>query len=247
MSGGKRPVLVDQGLALDLFLQALLREPDPPLPAVPGQEAAREPEAPVEPAQVPAPAAAPDLPEAAAEPAAPAPPAVAGSGALAPAPERFDIPAWAGEPFQVLLFRAGGLTLAVPLVELSGVLEWPEHITPMPGHADFYLGLVNNHGIKVPVVDTARLVLPARALARLAGEDPLARVNRIVLIDEGRWGLACDQVAEVVTLEPGAVRWRTERPRQPWIAGTVVAHMCALLDAGEFARRLRQGRPAGGD
>ncbi len=235
MSGGKRPVLVDQGLALDLFLQALLREPDPPPPAAPVQEVAPEPEAPVEPAQVSAPAAAPDLPEAA-EPATPA-----------PVPERFDIPAWAGEPFQVLLFRAGGLTLAVPLVELSGVLEWPEHITPMPGHADFYLGLVNNHGIKVPVVDTARLVLPARALARLAGEDPLARVNRIVLIDEGRWGLACDQVAEVVTLEPGAVRWRTERPRQPWIAGTVVAHMCALLDAGEFARRLRQGRPAGGD
>ena len=236
MSGGKRPVLVDQGLALDLFLQALLREPDPPPPPAPGHEAAREPEAPAEAAQVPAPAVAPDLPEAAAEPATPA-----------PVPKRFDIPAWAGEPFQVLLFRAGGLTLAVPLVELSGVLEWPEHITPMPGHADFYLGLVNNHGIKVPVVDTARLVLPARALARLAGEDPLARVNRIVLIDEGRWGLACDQVAEVVTLEPEAVRWRTERPRQPWIAGTVVAHMCALLDAGEFARRLRQGRPAGGD
>lgn len=144
----------------------------------------------------------------------------------------------ADQPFQVLMFKVAGLVLAVPLIELSGVLEWPEAFTPMPGHADFYLGLVTHLGSNVPVVDTARLVLPREKIVSLGGEDPLQRVQRIVLIDDSRWGLACDEIAEVITLEPEQVRWRSSRSKRPWLAGTVIEHMCALLDTQAFAKIL---------
>lgn len=153
-------------------------------------------------------------------------------------------PRWAEHPFQAMLFKVAGLTLAVPLVELYGVLEWrAEVVTEMPGHADFYLGLMPHLGQKVAVIDTASLVLPPEKLRSLSGDDPRARVKRIVLINDGKYGLACDDVAQVITLTPTDVRWRTSRTQRGWLAGTVIAHMCALIDTSAFAQMLTSRMP----
>ncbi|HEB59881.1 MAG TPA: chemotaxis protein CheW [Gammaproteobacteria bacterium] len=236
MSKKDTATVVDQKLALGLFLDALLREPEVETVTETETEVAEARPAEVVhemPAETPV-----EIPEETpAEIAVPVAEEAAPTAILAP---DYRPPEWADAPFQALLFHAGGLTLAVPLIELAGVLEWPEELTAMPGHADFYLGLARYLENNVPVVDTARLVLPDKVLVRLPA-DPLERVTRIVLIDEGRWGLACDSVGEVITLQPGAVRWRETRPSRPWIAGTLVDEMCALLDSAVFAARLGEG------
>lgn len=165
-----------------------------------------------------------------------------------PEPESTEVetgkPAWAEHEFQAMLFKVAGLTLAVPLVDLNGVIEWDEEIiTEMPGHADFYLGLMNHLGKNVPLVDTAKLVLPPDKLKLLAGDDPLARLSRVVLIHDNAYGLACDDVNEVIILKPEDVRWRTSRTQRRWLAGTVIEHMCALIDAREFASLLQARSP----
>lgn len=148
-------------------------------------------------------------------------------------------PAWIGQELQAMLFKVAGLTLAVPLVDLSGVVEWDEEkVAEMPGHADFYLGLMSHLNRQIPVVDTACLVLPENKRKQLAGEDPRKRITRVVLINGSRYGLACDEVNEVVTLKADAVRWRSERTQRRWLAGTVIEHMCALVDATAFAELL---------
>jgi len=151
------------------------------------------------------------------------------------------LPQWAHAPFQVLLFKVAGLTLAVPLESLSGVVEWPPSLVAMPGHADFYLGILQYLEQRIPVVDTAKLVFPADKQPQLAGRDTSEASKRIVLIDDGNWGLACDEVAEVVTLSADQVRWRSEHTQRRWLLGTVVEHMCALLDTDAFAQRLKSG------
>lgn len=151
------------------------------------------------------------------------------------------VPAWADEPFQILMFKVAGLSLAVPLHGLNGVVEWPDSLTEMPGHADFYLGILQHLDNSIPVVDTAKLVFPKDKLDQLTGINPTNRITRIVLINEGRWGLACDEVAEVVTLTADQVRWRSVRTKRRWLLGTVVEHMCALLDTDAFADKLLTG------
>ncbi len=150
-------------------------------------------------------------------------------------------PEWGEEPFQALLFKVWGLTLAVPLVELSGIQEWhADQVTPMPGHAPWYLGLMQYRDNSVPVVDTAHLVLPPDRLARL-DTSAAERLGRVVFIGDGRWGLGCDSVAEVITLEPDQVSWRTSRAKRRWLAGTVIEQMCALIDPPAFAEMLATG------
>lgn len=146
------------------------------------------------------------------------------------------------EPFQALLFKVAGLSLAVRLIELGGVLEWDESvITEMPGHSPFYMGLLQYQGKSIPVIDTARLVFPKDKLVSLSADKPYERVKRIVLIDDGKWGLACDEIAEVVDLTAESVKWRENRTKRKWMAGTVIEHMCALVDASGFSEMLEDG------
>jgi purine-binding chemotaxis protein CheW len=150
-------------------------------------------------------------------------------------------PEWAAEPFQALLFKVSGLTLAVPLIELSGVQEWHDSaVTPMLGRIAWYLGLMGYRGHQVPVVDTAQLVLPPDRLANLIATDR-GRLGHVVFIEDGQWGLACDSVEDVISLNLDEVKWRSSRSKRRWLAGTVLEHMCAIIDPPAFADMLRTG------
>ena len=228
MMAADKPVLVDEKLALSLFLDSLLREPQP--------EAEEN-------------TAAPALAEAApaavlSEPVIADPVITAELEQAEPvaAPvEEEPVQEEAGAEFQIMLFKVAGLSLAVPLEGLSGVVEWQDNLAEMPGHADFYLGILQHLGRRIPVVETASLVFPPERLAALDVPPPRERITRIVLIDEGRWGLAVDSVEEVITLRREQVRWRSERTKRKWLLGTVIEHMCALIDPRAFAEKLASG------
>lgn len=221
--------LLDQQLALSAYLEALLGEAPVPEPET-------SPPVPVAPAPV-----------AAVDPlAAPKPVAAAAAETMpAPAATPDARPAWAATDFQCLLFQVAGLTLAVPLAELNGVLPLDlEAVTSMPGHAALFLGLIDHLGQQVRVVDTAQVVLPPERLR--AGGGPAGRVSHLVLIGGGRWGLATSGIGEVISLRPDEVKWRGSQGKRPWLAGTVIRHMCALLEVEAFLALLRDGQAGPG-
>ncbi|MBD3609874.1 MAG: chemotaxis protein CheW [Gammaproteobacteria bacterium] len=153
------------------------------------------------------------------------------------------MPSWAEEDFQVLLFKLSGLNMALPLVELDGILEWPDSLTPMPNHAPWYRGLLDNRGKTLPVIELSQLVIPEK-IRQKHESNANTGLDRIVLIGDSSWGIACDSVSEVITLTPDEVKWRTSRTRRKWLAGTVIDQMCALLDAQGLILLLANGEEA---
>jgi len=149
-----------------------------------------------------------------------------------------DIPAWAEERFQCLVFTVYGLKLAVPLDGLNGILPWSDEVVAMPGHAPHFLGLLKSHDATAKVVDPALLVMPEGRIPPEIGQEGRRNPENIILIGGRRWGLAADTVSETMTLSPDEVHWRSVRGKRKWLAGTVIEHMCALLDVEEFVRIL---------
>jgi len=147
------------------------------------------------------------------------------------------IPDWAAAPFQCLLFKVSGLTLAVPLVKLNSVMPWTDKITQTPSKTRWYLGLVQSHEANVKVIDTALMVLPEnrRNSIDLA---PSHRFSHILLVDNYNWGLACDAIGDVIWLDKHKVKWRTDKTRRPWLAGTVLEQLCAIIDTEVFAQMM---------
>lgn len=146
----------------------------------------------------------------------------------------------ATEEFQVLFFQIGKLNLAVPLEHLSGVLKVAdEKVIPIPGYAPWHMGLMKYHESTVNIVDTAKLIVPSH---RKEIVEDRRQYRYFILLDERRWGLGCHSVTDVVTLQPAEVKWRGNRTLQPWLAGTIIEKMCALLDVEGFLRMLHQQR-----
>ena len=150
-------------------------------------------------------------------------------------------PAWSKERFECLLFSVGGLTLAVPLVELGTIFPMDGELTPLFGQADWFMGLLPVKEANIRTVNTAKLVMTERYQAEME-----KNFNYVISINDVDWGLAVDNVSTAITLQPEEVRWSSRRGKRPWLAGTVVEHMCALLDIGQMSKMfLQQDKNAG--
>ena len=146
-------------------------------------------------------------------------------------------PEWGEQRFECLLFDVAGLTLAVPLVCLGTIhsLEG-QTLTPLFGQPDWFLGMLKTHSGNIKVIDTARWVMPERY--RDEFRDNLSFVITIQGFD---WGLAVHKVDRSIHLHPDQIKWRSLRTQRPWLAGTVIEHMCALLDVAALAELIESG------
>ncbi|MFF7107080.1 CheW domain-containing protein [Pseudomonas sichuanensis] len=159
-------------------------------------------------------------------PAAPVPPATVDGR-----------PAWAAEPFECLLFDVAGLTLAVPLVCLGSIYSLAgQELTPLFGQPDWFLGILSCQAGNLKVLDTARWVMPDRYR-----EDFRQGLQYVISVQGYEWGLAVHQVSRSLRLDPNEIKWRSQRGQRPWLAGTVIEHMCALLDVAELAELIASG------
>lgn len=143
-------------------------------------------------------------------------------------------PAWAQSRFDVLLFTVSGLQLAVPLIALGQIQPITDELTPLFGQADWFMGLQPTPQGKIRTVNTAKFVMPERYDERF-----VQTAKYVVSINGLPWGLAVDGVNQPITLNPDDVRWRTDRSKREWLAGTVKEHMCALLDIPKFGQLLQ--------
>ncbi|TPE54723.1 chemotaxis protein CheW [Maribrevibacterium harenarium] len=141
---------------------------------------------------------------------------------------------WAQSRFECLLFYVGGLKMAVPLVELGGIYQAnKDNVTNIFGQPSWYMGVANVGEFNIRTVDTARWVMPDHYVGELKDN-----FKFVIQLDRSDWGLACEKVAEAISLEPSQVKWRSDRSRRPWLAGTVIDHMCAILDVQGFIELL---------
>ncbi|AUM68913.1 CheW domain-containing protein [Pseudomonas fluorescens] len=148
-----------------------------------------------------------------------------------------DRPAWAAEPFECLLFDVAGLTLAVPLVCLGSIYSLAgQELTPLFGQPDWFLGILPSQAGNLKVLDTARWVMPDRYR-----DDFRQGLQYVISVQGYEWGLAVHQVSRSLRLDPNEIKWRSHRGQRPWLAGTVIEHMCALLDVSELAELIASG------
>ncbi|WP_159812662.1 CheW domain-containing protein [Pseudomonas sp. 18058] len=146
-------------------------------------------------------------------------------------------PAWAADAFECLLFDVAGLTLAVPLVCLGSIYSLAgQELTPLFGQPEWFLGILPSQAGNLKVLDTARWVMPDRYR-----DDFRQGLQYLISVQGYEWGLAVHQVSRSLRLDPNEIKWRSHRGQRPWLAGTVIEHMCALLDVAALAELIASG------
>lgn len=143
------------------------------------------------------------------------------------------IPDWGLRPFQAMVFKVFNLSLAIPVTELGGVIEWQ----PEKGNEGMLkIGEKEHNQQQLTIIDLASLITTPDWQERLNLQVPEERISRVILINDGKLGLACDSVHEVLTLQPERIRWRSTKTRRQWLAGTILDDLIVVLDVGSTSK-----------
>lgn len=139
--------------------------------------------------------------------------------------------------FQALYFEVGGLTLAVPLLELGGIHK-VEKTTSLMGMPKWFTGVMLYRDEKINVVDTALWVMPEKMDDQLKSS---INYQYIIMLNDSGWGLAAENLIDTVVLNQDDVKWTNSPTKRPWLAGLVKEKMCALFDVDSLIQLLNDG------
>ncbi|MCL1139611.1 chemotaxis protein CheW [Shewanella pneumatophori] len=141
------------------------------------------------------------------------------------------------EEFQVLFFKVAGLTLAVPLVSLGGIVNL-QPLTPLIGRPVWYKGVQQHRGSQLNVVDTGAWVMPEKYNQELAEQ---VNYQYVVALQDSNWGLSCESLVDTISIKKSAVNWRSQAGKRPWLAGVVKEQMCGILNIPALVQMLQAG------
>ncbi len=147
--------------------------------------------------------------------------------------------------FDILIVKISGLSMAMKLADIDGIIKMPESITQLPKPKPWLMGLAYRTESNVQLVDIAKLIVPDKYRSQAGENTPDVNMTedhrRVVLIDDGRWGLVCNSTSRVMRISEDDVNWRDDTRKRPWLAGTIREHLCALMDVKEFSQWLDKG------
>ena len=143
---------------------------------------------------------------------------------------------WSSQGVECLVFSVCGLKLAVPLLFLGGVHEVAKgDVRPLVGQPIWYLGMMHTEEHNLQVVDTAKLIMPERK-QHLSEQG----FKYLIQLEKTPWAIACQSIDDTVRLDASEIKWRGERGKRTWLAGTVIEKMCALIDVNGLLQYVDQ-------
>ncbi len=149
------------------------------------------------------------------------------------------MPEWAQYEFQALFFKVDKIVLATPLTELLKTIKIEKPPTNIPGQPSWFMGLLDVRDRRIGVLDTGQLIYgKTKGQQRDLKQQPF---KSILITCDGNWGLACDEILSIGKLQPDQVRWRTLRKKRPWLIGTVIEELTAVIDVNQLVPRRKSG------
>jgi purine-binding chemotaxis protein CheW len=142
-------------------------------------------------------------------------------------------PIWAQQAFDVLLFDVCGLKLAVCMESLGRIIKVEQELNQLIGRPPWFMGVYCENEQNLYVVDTAKFIMPEKGydLAEQGFEF-------IIQLQRSHWSLACKKIYSTIRLHPDQVKWRSSEGKRPWLAGTVIEQMCALVHVDSLVELL---------
>lgn len=136
-------------------------------------------------------------------------------------------------PMQCLMFSVAEQQLSMPLIKMSGVVEYPESLSRLPGSSQYTLGVFQYRGSNVQVIDSAGLLGIKR--------DPDRRPAKLIVLQGEKWAITADQLSTVVEVDEPDVKWNATK-QAALTLGTIKASLAQLLSPQAIVDRLEKGK-----
>jgi purine-binding chemotaxis protein CheW len=135
------------------------------------------------------------------------------------------------ERFQVLLCQIGGMTIAVPLLELGGIYPLT-NVSKLAGKPNWFLGILIKGEHKYQCIDAFQWLKPEKHTS-LANNDN--KYQFAIQLAKSPFVVCVDSVSTTLEVQKTDVKWHSEKNRRPWLAGVIKEQMVALVDGAKIA------------
>ncbi len=136
----------------------------------------------------------------------------------------------AAQELDLRVFRVGGIRLAVPFNEILGQGACGATIK-VKGTPE-WLYATRHEGRPAWLIDAFRLVFPPSQRGRR--QPPEHHTGEVIWLRPDGVGLWCEALEGELELDPAEVTWSTRQRKRAWLAGTVAAQRCAIVDVASL-------------
>jgi len=111
----------------------------------------------------------------------------------------------------------GGLTVFIPTQMIGDIKKTQNELVPSKWLPSWIYEYKVDDDEPIQVINTQKLLFNGLKSQRL----DLSKPVYVILIDDSAWGIACDSVGTLSTIEANQITWRSKQTRRRWLAGTV--------------------------
>lgn len=124
---------------------------------------------------------------------------------------------------KLLLCEIGGMNLAIAFTAVNNIVHWPaQGLSPATGQENWQLGTLTEES-HVVVIDIGQLLQTTAA-------DASNNAAYILLVDERRYGIACDRLNGIISVDDNEISWHQDRKQNPWFSGVIAASLHNIID-----------------
>ncbi len=141
------------------------------------------------------------------------------------------IPLWVKEPFKCLLVKSSGMNFMIPAMSISYIERIDKKIIRLPIEVKAFRGVVTLRERSVAIIDLFTLISENASYDDQATTKiDATHVKHVIVMNDGQYALACDDVGELVMLESDNVRWNKASFSNPMFAGIVPDYLCTIIN-----------------
>ncbi|GEM_PF-5035521 len=140
--------------------------------------------------------------------------------------DTLDIQARLDDEFFALLLEIDGIKVAMPLAELGGI-HTLDNMSKLPSKSKINMGLLYKNTGRFTCIDLAKVILPDRFPDNASSS---LDYKFAVQLDHTGYVVACESACETTIIHKSDVKWRDEKTKHAWKAGTVLSSMYVLAD-----------------
>jgi len=150
-----------------------------------------------------------------------------------------EIPDWAQSPFDCLLIKAAEMNFIIPTMSVSFVERVNNNITRIPLEVDAFHGVTTLRDKGLAVIDLFSLITEDKNKkdSELLHVSP-HHIDHVLVMGNGSYALACDEVSKLITLNSGDVRWSRTGDNNLFYAGIVKDYLCPLINTNNIHQRV---------
>lgn len=145
--------------------------------------------------------------------------------------EESKIPLWGQEPFRCLLVKSAGMKLMIPAQSVSYIEKINKKTIRLPLDVEAFRGVLTLRQRSVAVIDLFTLISEnGISLNKTSTQVAEHHVEYVIVMENGAYALACDDIGEMLMLDPESVRWNKASFNNPMFAGMVTEHLCPIVN-----------------